>query len=67
MAGFPEELYFSTLTELSARLRAKEFSCVELTRAYLDRLERLGPRLNALALLLRETALNEAREVDCDL
>lgn len=67
MADFPDDLYFGTITELSAKLRAKEFSCVELTRAFLDRLERLGPRLNALALLLRETALNDAKEVDGDL
>ncbi len=67
MADFPEELFFAPLTELSAKLRAKEFSAVELARAYCDRLERIGPRFNALALSLREQALRQAREVDGDL
>src|SRR5207302_324547 len=35
-----------------------------LTEAYLDRLERHGPRLNALVTPLREGALREARAAD---
>ena len=43
---------------------AKEFSAVELARAFVDRIEKLGPRYNALALLLRESAMARARDVD---
>lgn len=64
MAGFGDDVFFATISELSARLRAKEFSSAELTRAFLDRLEKLGPRYNALALLLREPALKLARDAD---
>ena len=67
MAELSGEILFGTVGELSAKLKAKEFSAVELTRAYCDRLERLGPRYNALALSLRETALRKARDVDDDL
>ncbi|MBV8843661.1 MAG: amidase, partial [Bryobacterales bacterium] len=61
------DIFFATISELGAKLRAKEFSAVELTRSYCDRLERLGPRFNALALSLREQALRQARTVDDDL
>lgn len=67
MADVPADIFFSTITEISARLRAKEFSALELTRAYCDRLEQFGPRFNALALSLRESAIQRAREVDTEL
>lgn len=67
MASIPESIFFSTLGELSAKLKAREFSAQELTRAFLERLERLGPRFNALALPLRQQALRQARLVDRDL
>jgi len=67
MADISSDVFFGTIGEIGARLRAKEFSCVELTRAFCDRLERLAPRYNALALSLREQALRQARDVDSDL
>lgn len=59
-----DDVFFADITELSRRLHAKEFSAVELTRAFCDRLERLGARYNALALLLRDAALRKARDAD---
>jgi aspartyl-tRNA(Asn)/glutamyl-tRNA(Gln) amidotransferase subunit A len=67
MANFPDEFFFSTIGELGAKLRAREVSAVELTHAYCDRLERIGPRYNALALSLREQAVRQAKDVDGDL
>jgi aspartyl-tRNA(Asn)/glutamyl-tRNA(Gln) amidotransferase subunit A len=64
MAKIGDDVFFATIGELNARLRAKEFSAAELARAFLDRLEKLGPRFNALALLLREPALKQAKEAD---
>jgi aspartyl-tRNA(Asn)/glutamyl-tRNA(Gln) amidotransferase subunit A len=61
------DVFFATISELSAKLRAKEFSAVELTRAFCDRLESIGARHNALALSLRKEALRKARDVDGDL
>src|SRR5438552_11956990 len=66
MADF-SELYFASIGEISSRLRNKEFSTVELTTAVCDRLERFGPRYNALALSLREFAIRRARDVDSEL
>jgi aspartyl-tRNA(Asn)/glutamyl-tRNA(Gln) amidotransferase subunit A len=62
-----ESIFFLTIQELNAKLRAREFSAVELTRAWCDRMEKLGPRYNALALLLRDSAVRRAREIDDDL
>jgi aspartyl-tRNA(Asn)/glutamyl-tRNA(Gln) amidotransferase subunit A len=67
VAEIAPDIFFASISELSAKLRAKEFSCVELTRAFCDRLERVGPRYNALALSLREQAVRAARDVDRDL
>jgi aspartyl-tRNA(Asn)/glutamyl-tRNA(Gln) amidotransferase subunit A len=67
VAEISADIYFSTIAELGAKLRAKEFSCLELTRAFCDRMERIAPRYNALALSLREQAIRQARDVDDDL
>jgi len=67
MAAIGDDLFFATIPEINARLKAKEISAEELTRAFLDRLQQYGPRYNALALLLRQEALRKARDVDQDL
>ena len=41
------DLAFTPATELAALIRSKKLSPVELTRAVLDRIERLNPTLNA--------------------
>lgn len=66
-APLPNDIFFASIAEITAKLRAKEFSAVELTRAFCDRLEKIGPRYNALALSLRESAIHKAKEVDSDL
>jgi aspartyl-tRNA(Asn)/glutamyl-tRNA(Gln) amidotransferase subunit A len=55
---------FRSIRELSAALRAREVSPVELTETFLDRLERLGPRYNAVVTLTRERALRAAGEAE---
>ena len=67
MASFSDDVFFAGIGDLGAQLRARKFSAVELTRAFCDRLESLGVRLNALALSLREQAIRKARDVDDDI
>jgi aspartyl-tRNA(Asn)/glutamyl-tRNA(Gln) amidotransferase subunit A len=62
-----DDIFFAGITELNQKLTKKEFSAVELARAFCDRLETMGPRYNALALSLRKNALRDAKEVDGDL
>ena len=64
--NFTDDIFFSSISDLSASLRKKEFSTVELTHAFCDRLEKLGARYHALALSLRDTALRKAKDVDRD-
>jgi aspartyl-tRNA(Asn)/glutamyl-tRNA(Gln) amidotransferase subunit A len=56
-----DDTLFSSISELAALVRARRISPVELTTAYLERLEKVGPRLGAVASLMRESALAEAR------
>lgn len=61
------DVFFASIGELSTRLRAKEFSAVELTNAFCDRLEKIGGAHNAVALSLRKSAIKKAKDVDGDL
>ncbi len=62
-----DDIFFSPLTDLVARLRKREFSAVELTKAFCARLDKLGPGYNALALSLHEQAIRKAKDVDSDI
>src|ERR1039458_432032 len=66
-ASIPDDIFFASITEINQKLKAKEFSAVELTKAFCGRLEQLGPRSGALALSLRVPALKAAKDVDGDL
>lgn len=67
MALNSDDVFFGSITDLHQRLTNKEFSAVELARAFCDRLESIGPRYNALALSLRKVALSDAKDVDGDI
>lgn len=67
MAPLPDDVFFATAVELNQRLIRREFSAVELARAFGERLETLGPRYNALAHSLRNDAIRRARDVDKEL
>jgi aspartyl-tRNA(Asn)/glutamyl-tRNA(Gln) amidotransferase subunit A len=53
-----------TIVDLAPRIRRKEISPLELTRACLDRIERLNPTLNAFITVTTESALEEARKAE---
>jgi len=55
---------FATIGELHRALRRRRISSVELTRLALDRLSTVGRRYNAVARVLPEHALREARAAD---
>jgi aspartyl-tRNA(Asn)/glutamyl-tRNA(Gln) amidotransferase subunit A len=54
------DILYLSAAELGRRIQAKSLSPVELTKAYLDRSEKLGPRLKAYARLTPEIALEQA-------
>ncbi len=53
-----------TVSDLSAGLRARKFSSLELTLHLLGRIERLGPPLNAFVTITADRALADARAAD---
>jgi aspartyl-tRNA(Asn)/glutamyl-tRNA(Gln) amidotransferase subunit A len=59
-----DDTFYASIAELSAQIRARKLSPVELTEGYLARLERYGPRLGAVATVMRESALREARQAE---
>jgi aspartyl-tRNA(Asn)/glutamyl-tRNA(Gln) amidotransferase subunit A len=61
-----DDIFFAPIADLNARLKKREFKVVELVEAFADRLQKLGPRYNALALPLREVAVKRAKAVDDD-
>jgi aspartyl-tRNA(Asn)/glutamyl-tRNA(Gln) amidotransferase subunit A len=56
-----------TISEAGRRIAARELSPVELTRAYLERIERLNPRVNAYITVTAEQALAQARALEAEL
>ena len=62
-----EELAFLPVTKLAALLASGQVSSVELTRLYLERLERLDPLLEAVITLTEERALEQADRADREL
>src|ERR1700748_424568 len=62
-----DEIFFAGIADLNARLLKREFSTVELVKAFAERLTTLGPRYNALALSLTEVAVKRAKLVDDEL
>src|SRR5208282_6506352 len=53
---------------LSSAIKTKQASCAEVMTAYLDQIERLNPRVNAIVSLQpREVLLDEAKNRDVQL
>src|SRR6202022_4102005 len=59
-----EKIFFLPVSELAKRIESKQLSPVELTKGYLERSEKLGPRFNAYARLTPELALAQAEAAE---
>jgi amidase len=64
MAIPAQTLCFLSLRELSAQLRRREVTSVEVTRALLDRIHKLNPTLRAYLTILDDSALQQAKAAD---
>ena len=61
------ELHYLSVTEASRLIQQRRLSPVELTRAFLDRIETFDPQLNAYLLVTAERALEQAREAEAEI
>ena len=58
---------FNSISELAQGFGRREVSPVEITRACLERIERLNPALNAFVTVTPESALAEARTAEAEI
>ena len=59
-----QNIAFMTIREQANLIRSKKLSPVELTRTYLERIQRYDPQLHAFNLVLRDEALAEAEKAE---
>ena len=59
-----DEIAYATIRELGTRYRKREISPVEVTRALLERIEKLDPILHAFVTLTADRALEDARTAE---
>jgi aspartyl-tRNA(Asn)/glutamyl-tRNA(Gln) amidotransferase subunit A len=64
VGGQAADLATLTLKQASDLLRRRDVSPVELTEAYLKRIDTYNPRLNAFITLMRDEALAAARQME---
>jgi aspartyl-tRNA(Asn)/glutamyl-tRNA(Gln) amidotransferase subunit A len=59
-----ESVLYSSVGDLARQIQSKQLSPVDLTESYLERSEKLGPKLNAYARLMRDDALEQAQTAE---
>ena len=62
-----EDLAFADATTLGSLIAKKQISSLEITKLYLDRLERYGNQLGAVVTIMHDRALREAKNADAAL
>jgi aspartyl-tRNA(Asn)/glutamyl-tRNA(Gln) amidotransferase subunit A len=67
MSGVPNDVLESPVSVLAPMIRSRKLSPVDLTEAYLARLERFGPGLNAVAKATPTLAREQARAADVEI
>ncbi|MHC4428582.1 MAG: amidase family protein, partial [Planctomycetota bacterium] len=59
-----EDIAFAAVTRLAGWIESGQLSAERLTRIYVDRLKRIGPKLECVVTLTEERALAQARAAD---
>jgi len=59
-----DDLAFCTVAQLAELVRTRRVSPVDLTRMYIDRLKRYGPKLNCTITLTEDLALKQAAQAE---
>lgn len=61
------ELLSKTLSDVAAQIKKKAISPVDLVRAELDHIEKMGPVINSFITVLADQALESARRLEAEL
>ena len=67
MATTNADLHYLTISQAGALLQRQELSPVELTRAFLDRIEATNDQLHSFITILAEEALADARVAEAEI
>ncbi|MEO5803072.1 MAG: amidase [Verrucomicrobiota bacterium] len=59
-----EDVAFCSIGELSTLIKSRKITSEQLTRMYLDRLKKYGPKLECVITLTEDLALEQARRAD---
>ena len=62
-----EDLAFEPVTALAALVQKRDVTASDLTKMYLERLKKYGPKLNCVVTLTEELALAQAAQADREL
>lgn len=62
-----EDLAFATVPQLAELIRTRKVTSTELTKMYLGRLKRYGPKLLCVVTLTEDLALRQAADADADI
>jgi Asp-tRNA(Asn)/Glu-tRNA(Gln) amidotransferase A subunit family amidase len=60
----PDDLAFYSVRELAALIKSRQITSERLTQFYLERLKRIGPRLECVVTLTDDLALAQARRAE---
>lgn len=63
----PNNVVFTTVRELGEMVRTRQVSPVELTETFLERLESIGPRYNAVVTVTYERAREQAKRAESEI
>jgi Asp-tRNA(Asn)/Glu-tRNA(Gln) amidotransferase A subunit family amidase len=62
-----DDLAFATVPQLAELIRTRKISSTELTKMYLARLKRYGPKLLCIVTLTEDLALKQAADADAEI
>ncbi len=62
-----DDLAFATVPQLAELIRTRKISSTELTKMYLARLKKYGPKLNCIVTLTEDLALKQAAAADAEI
>jgi Asp-tRNA(Asn)/Glu-tRNA(Gln) amidotransferase A subunit family amidase len=62
-----DDLAFYSIGELAALIKSRQITSEKLTRFYLERLKRYGPKLECVVTLTEDLALRQARRADAEI
>ncbi|MCC6390177.1 MAG: Asp-tRNA(Asn)/Glu-tRNA(Gln) amidotransferase GatCAB subunit A [Bryobacterales bacterium] len=60
-------MLFRPVTELAPLIKARKLSPVEVVRAFLERIEKVNPKVNAFLTVTADRALDQARQAEKDI